>query len=675
MHARLRAFLVVICALIALPTRAHDVVWPGNPTGFTPREPLRLQFGTSATIEVKPVTGEPCIVAVNLDPVTSTLIKVEFITASTAHQVDLRVTALRAATNASETAFISGEWHATGSPDPEECTAIVPNPFTIPVQVLGGPPAATLSAVTPGTAPPGSIVVLTGTGFTGITEVAFGGTPAEFVVVDAQTIHAVVPPDAPVGKVTVNTSAGEIESSTLFVVPPELKIIPASNGTNVTMLQVAWNERNYPFTLQRSSSLTQDVDFWTNVITTLETNVNLTVDDGLSFYRLSWTEIPLDTTDYHQDRAAVAQFYHRDPVSYWATFGIPALARLAVIRENVGADPYAPFEGFLQGFDTNRFLIALDRNEFPTPLSITFSNEFSAGLSVTNAFIRTLITLVKTNDATNCFEIFRTNCFNTNSLAPVFSSVATNWAGSNTWSGWAPQTNKTLFNTNQATSHRGITWVDTHGSHAFTQRPLPTPQPHADSNTTIRVKWEDIISSTFSNTTYNGACASVAVGASLAKLGLIADNTTPQFWNDLSRLLGATPGTSGAFTTDIAAFYDTLGYGATQAYDGPSESAVEEAKKALERGCDVAVEYISADNTRAHLEFVIGININPADSTKATLSTLSWGDNAFATYNGGITGGTYANKTDGQRYRKPGETASYLEQTGTCILFYYCKKE
>ena len=670
MDTKLWAILVVIWVFTATSIGAHDVVWPGNPTGFTPQEPLRLQFGTNATIEVKPVTGEPCIVVVNLDPVASTLVKVEFVAGNTALQVDIRVTALRAATNASEIAMISGEWHATGSPEPQECTAVLPNRFTVPVQVLGGPPAATVSGIAPRAAAPGSTVVITGSGFTGTTGVAFGRTPAEFVIVDDRTIRAIVPPNAPVGKVTVNTAAGKTESAIVFVAQPEIKIMPGANGT---MLRVEWNERNYPFTLQRSSSLNDVV--WTNLITTLDTNVNLRIENSPSFYRLSWAEIPLDTTDYNQDRAAVAQFYHSDPVSYWATFGVPALARLAVIRENVGADPYAPFQGFLQGFDTNRFLLALERNELPPPISLNVSNQLAAGMSVTNAFVRTLITLVKTNDATNCFEIVRTNCIATNSLAPVFSKVMTNWATSNNWSGWAPQTNKTLYSTNQLTSNRGINWIDTHGTHAFTQVLRPAVQPISDSNTTTRVKWEDITPESFTNTTYNGACASVAVGASLAKLGLIADSTSPQFWNDLSRLIGATPGTLGAHSTDIGGFYDTLGYGAAEAYDGPSESAVEEAKKALERGCDVAIYYYSADNTRGHMEFVTGIDINAADSSKATVSTLSWGENATVTYNGSASGGTYTGKSDGPRYRKPGETTSWLEQTGTCVLFYYCKKE
>jgi len=667
MDAKLWAFIAVMGAFCAIPISAHDVIWPGNPTGFTPREPLRIQFGAEAVVEVKPVTGESCIVAVNLDPVASTLVKAEIITGNPALQVNIRITVLRAATNASEMAVISGEWHATGSPEPQECTAVDPNRFAVSVQVLGGPPPATLSEITPQAAPPGSAVVITGTGFTGITEVAFGGIPAEFLVVDAQTIRAVAPPNAPVGRVAVSSAAGKIESAAVFVVQPEIKIMSGMNGA-----QLVWDNRNYPFTLQRSRSLGEPL--WMDLITTLENSVNLPVENGPAFYRLSWMEIPLDHTDYNRDRWAVAQYYHRDPLSYWATFGIPALARLAVMRENVGADPSTPFQGFLQGFDSGRLLTALERGDLPSLVSEGVSNQLSAGMSVTNAFVKTLISLVKTNDATNCAAIIRTNCIATNSLAPVFTKVMTNWASSNTWSGWAPQTNKTLFSTNQITNNRGINWIDGHGSHSFTQVPRPTPAPNSDSNTATRVKWENITSS-FTDTTYNGACASLTVGASLAKLGLIAGDTTPQFWNDLSRLLGSQPGTLGAYTTDIAAFYETLGYGAAEAYDGPAESAVEEAKKALERGCDVAILYQNTDATRAHIEFVTDIQIDSADSAKATVSTLSWGHNATVSYNGSITGGTYSGKSDGQSYRKSSETVSYLEQTGSSRLLYYCKKE
>ena len=167
-------FEVFVCVAV----NAHDVVWPGNPSGFTPQEQLKIPFGTNAVVEVKPVTGEACIVSVTLDPLPSTLVRVEITTDNPARQVNLVVTALRAATDASEIALITGEWHATGSPDPDECTAVKPNRFAVPVKVLGGPPAPSLNDFAPRSASPGSTVTLTGTGFTGTIAVAIGAAPA-----------------------------------------------------------------------------------------------------------------------------------------------------------------------------------------------------------------------------------------------------------------------------------------------------------------------------------------------------------------------------------------------------------------------------------------------------------------------------------------------------------------
>src|SRR5688572_29840687 len=322
MRVAFALFLTLFWAFGVERIRAHDVVWPGNPNGFSPQEPLRIQFGSNEMVEVKPVFGEPCFVAVSLDPVASTLVKAEIITVNPALQVDIRITALRAATNASEAAVVSGEWHATGFPDPDECTAVKPNGFSIQVLVSGGPPAGSIGEITPRSASSGTTVIIKGSGFTGTTEVSFGGTRGEFVVVDDQTIRAVVPADAVVGKISVTTPAGKIESAILFVPQPELKLTTTLTGM---VVQAQWNNQNYPFTLQGTSSLTEP--HWTNVITTFENNINLPIETGPAFYRLSWTEIPLNFTDYNLDRGAVAEFYHRDPIGYWATYGIPALAR------------------------------------------------------------------------------------------------------------------------------------------------------------------------------------------------------------------------------------------------------------------------------------------------------------------------------------------------------------
>lgn len=663
------ALLLLALALSITESVAHDVVWPGNPTGFTPGEPLRIAFGSESLIQVMPVIGEPCIVAVNLDPLVSTLVKVEVVTENPGQQVDIRVTPLRAATNATEVAVIRGEWHATGSPDPDECTAVLPNRFAVTVQVLGGPPPLAVSGVNPQAAAAGGTVIITGNGFMGTTQLTFGGAPAVFEVLDDNTIRAVAPVNAPVGKLSVLTPAGAVTSAGPFVVLPELKLMPTMNGT---MVQVMWNDRDYPFTLQQSASLINPN--WSDVIRTFDHSVNLPIVNGLAFYRLSWMEIPLDDTDYNRDRLAVAQFYERDPIQYWATYGIPALARLSLLQADPQADPINPFRGFLQGFLTNRLIALLDSGDLPEVFATNVNKQLAAGAPITNAVVKTITDLVREHDATNCLDLFRTNCLQTNALSPVFKKVLTNSWSSNSWTGVAPGTNKLVFSTNQFTNTLGPKWIDTHGTHGFTTNSRPVRPPVRDTNTVTKVKWTNITSSTFTDTTYDGACASLAVGASLAKMGVIGDDSSAYFWNELSRLLGAQPGTLGAYSTDIAAFYETVGYGASAAYDGPIESAVEEAKKALDRGCDVQICYYNSDRTKGHTEFVTGITIDPANSSRATISTLSWGSGATVTYTGSASGGTFSGKSDGSLYRKSTETVSYLEQTGTARLHYFCKK-
>jgi hypothetical protein len=498
--------------------------------------------------------------------------------------------------------------------------------------------------------------------------VTFGGSTSIFTVADDSTIRAIIPADAPVGKIAIFTPAGTAQSESIFLVLPELKLMRSANGS---IVQVNWNNRNYPFTLQRSSVLGEPE--WADLIRTVENTVSIIPGDKAQFYRLLWMEIPPDLTDYNRDRPTVAAFYNRDPVAYWASFGIPALARLAVIRQNLGINPWEPFEGFLQGFDANRFLAAIDKNELPPQLGTVVTNEIAQGANVTNAFLKSLVTLVSEGDRTNCPENFRTNCFVTNSFTPVFTKVMTNTMTTNKWTGWAPQTNKTITNPAVLTNYLP-NWIDQHGSDSFARNNRPVTPPNDDSNTTFRVSWDAISASTTWNTTYDAACAAVAVGASLAKLGVISTNTTCQFWNELSRLLGATPGSLGAYPSDIAAFYGSLGYGCNQAYNGPFESAVEEAKKALERGCDVQIDYYSNDRSRGHTEMVTGITIDPTNSSKATISTLSWGSGATVTYTGSSTGGAYSGKSDGQSYRKSTESVSYLEQTGISVIRYYCKQ-
>ncbi|HEV8542166.1 MAG TPA: IPT/TIG domain-containing protein, partial [Verrucomicrobiae bacterium] len=515
---------------------------------------------------------------------------------------------------------------------------------------------------------PGDEITLSGSGFDRVTSVVFGNVPAAFTIVNSGSIKVTIPTTAPVGAITLVTPTGGAKSQQTFVVQPSIQL----NFGIDDRAHLSWGEMNYPFTVQCTSSLTSSD--WADILTTVNHQLDLPLSSGPVFYRLVWNPIPLNPVDYNRDRPAVASFYWRDPVNYWATYGVPTLARLANMQTDLGSANMEAFNGFLTAFDSSKFMNALQTHLLPDQFESLARSYLTNNPNLTNAYINSFITLVAVDDKlSSCPDLFRTNCLKTNQLSSVFAKVLTNTANVNTLTNWAPQTNKIFFNPSQQTNTPSINWVDTHGSDAFAVTQITTAHS-GDNDTSFTKKWSDITSSTIWNTTLNGACANVAVGASLAKLGVGPAETTCRFWNELAGLMGTTTNIVGAYDDGIAGLYKSLGYGCNGAYDGPIESAVEEAKKALARGCDVQIDYTSADGTRGHTELVHSITIDPTDSSKATISTLSWGQNATVSYSGGVLGGTYSGKSDGSRYRKTTETSSWLEVSGSATLRYYCKE-
>ena len=68
----------------------------------------------------------------------------------------------------------------------------------------------------PTSGPPGTAVVLQGSGFSGATSVTFGGASAAFTVVSDYKINATVPQGAATGAIFVTTPSGSLNSSTLI---------------------------------------------------------------------------------------------------------------------------------------------------------------------------------------------------------------------------------------------------------------------------------------------------------------------------------------------------------------------------------------------------------------------------------------------------------------------------
>src|SRR5580765_5668690 len=122
--------------------QAHDVIWLENLMSFG-NNPMVLNFGLDecgypdyGMIGIVPSIGEPCTVAVNLNPPTSSAITTSFAGGvSVGNAVWIYVDVKPFAGMGDVNTVVSGEWHATGSPPDAGCTATNPNPFSVPITI------------------------------------------------------------------------------------------------------------------------------------------------------------------------------------------------------------------------------------------------------------------------------------------------------------------------------------------------------------------------------------------------------------------------------------------------------------------------------------------------------------------------------------------------------------
>jgi hypothetical protein len=109
-----------------------------------------------------------------------------------------------------------------------------PIPFTVAAS------APSIASFAPATGPVGTTVTLTGSGFTGATNVALNGATATFTVVSDTSITAKVPAGATTGTIAVTTPAGSGTSPTAFTVTAPAAVTlasfsPASAGVGSTV--------------------------------------------------------------------------------------------------------------------------------------------------------------------------------------------------------------------------------------------------------------------------------------------------------------------------------------------------------------------------------------------------------------------------------------------------------
>ena len=101
--------------------------------------------------------------------------------------------------------------------------------MTLTVSVIPAAAATTVTSFTPPSGPPGTLVTVTGSGFTagtGVSSVTLHGVATTYNVADDQHLTATVPIGATTGRIVVTASGGIGTSSTDFIVP----VNPVING-------------------------------------------------------------------------------------------------------------------------------------------------------------------------------------------------------------------------------------------------------------------------------------------------------------------------------------------------------------------------------------------------------------------------------------------------------------
>ena len=139
-------------------------------------------------------------------------------------------------------------------------------PFTVTI------PAPAISGLSPASGTVGTLVVITGTNFTGATAVSFNGTAATFTVNSSTQITTTVPAGATTGNVTVTTPGGTSNTAVFTVLPPAPGISSlnpnsgtvgttvAITGTNLTgATSVSFNGTATTFTVNSSTQITATV--------------------------------------------------------------------------------------------------------------------------------------------------------------------------------------------------------------------------------------------------------------------------------------------------------------------------------------------------------------------------------------------------------------------------------
>lgn len=377
-----------------------------------------------------------------------------------------------------------------------------------------------------------------------------------------------------------------------------------------------------------------------------------------------------------EQQAAISRIraaYEADLAEYWSRSGFPPIARLADIRQALGLDPEAAFVGVLAYADAESLQLAFSRGALSPSLQERISLLHEAlGDRWESILIALIREIVAESDKALGVSIPRGVTEPAAALLKEIYGLALTDLGPALY----PRTGKACDPPEGTVlSDEAIEMCFLDCSDPGNKRdPIcdvedvvrDEPRPD-DENTTTSTKWDDISTPGLWDTTYNPSCVGQGLGQCMAKLGEFDDECTCEDWNEFGREVGTEPGESGATISDQKAYVEGKGYCWTVATDGvyfplinpDPESACEEAKAAMDRGCDVLIIW------RTHEEMVTDITINASNERRCTLGTSSWGDAATVDYESGEA----FNKSDKSKY---GDKSSVQEEGADVKLVYIC---
>jgi hypothetical protein len=330
----------------------------------------------------------------------------------------------------------------------------------------------------------------------------------------------------------------------------------------------------------------------------------------------------LDESDYNANQAELAQYYNSDPIKYYAEFGFPSMAVASMMYENVGGNRLDVFKKMMSYFDPNKAQTAINQNQW----QMEFINAVQNGQGdLGQKWLEAMIFYglqVRSAQLNNPDDP---------NLGKIYQMVGDGMNFALDQSFFSDMGIQIDYDAND---DPGLDWLCTCNMDDDDQYNCDGTEPDPLDEEVLKLEWEKIDENFLPAHRYDGKCATLASGLCLKKLGKVPAEIDEKFWLDLSKKIGAEK-RGGARRTKINTYFASLGFKVTKCEDKNGETAVQQADKDRNKGCDVKMVYNDPAMKKGHVEFVHNIDVDGSNPGKATVETHKWGQRVIQTYEGG----------------------------------------